>query len=139
MRLSDAIRLGAMASEQGFGTIWDHGKTCALGAAYLAAGLFNRDHCVARGAASRTFPVIDVSIEQCPVYGGTVVRCFHGPKDVVNVITHLNDIHEWTREQIADWVATVEPPDVPAPATAEPASISAVDPVDGLVAMVHAR
>jgi hypothetical protein len=23
---------------------------------------------------------------------------------------HLNDDHRWTREQIADWVQTIEPP-----------------------------
>jgi hypothetical protein len=25
-----------------------------------------------------------------------------------NTVTHLNDDHRWTREQIADWVATIE-------------------------------
>jgi hypothetical protein len=27
----------------------------------------------------------------------------------------LNDHHRWTRERIAEWVATVEPQDAPAP------------------------
>jgi hypothetical protein len=33
----------------------------------------------------------------CPVFG---------------VITHLNDNHRWTRGQIAEWVAEIEPTDL---------------------------
>ncbi len=31
------------------------------------------------------------------------------------MVIHLNDDHRWTREQIADWVATVEPSETPTP------------------------
>jgi hypothetical protein len=27
----------------------------------------------------------------------------------IRTIAHLNDYHKWTREQIADWVETMEP------------------------------
>lgn len=39
MRLSEAIRLGAMMRPQTFGALSDERGTCAMGAAYEAAGL----------------------------------------------------------------------------------------------------
>jgi hypothetical protein len=34
-----------------------------------------------------------------------------GPTIVSSIILHLNDEAKWSREAIAAWVATVEPPD----------------------------
>lgn len=43
MRLSEAIRLGAMLKPQGFGSYFRHGATCAMGAAIEAVGGANDD------------------------------------------------------------------------------------------------
>jgi hypothetical protein len=32
----------------------------------------------------------------------------HQPGSISNVIQHLNDVHEWTREKIADWLDTLD-------------------------------
>jgi hypothetical protein len=45
------------------------------------------------------------TIVSCPVVPDV---CYHGnyvPRPILwNMIQHLNDVHEWTREQIADWL-----------------------------------
>lgn len=41
----------------------------------------------------------------CPVI---VEDTFFGPVSLVNVVMHLNDDHKWTREQIADWLDTLD-------------------------------
>lgn len=106
MRLSDAIRLGALLAPQ----IRDHHfqrngageiiASCAIGAATHAGYCF---------AAHR--PFLDATRRTCPRCGvsGTVL----------STIAHLNDWHRWTREAIADWVATLEGEDTePAPRVA---------------------
>jgi hypothetical protein len=37
----------------------------------------------------------------------------HGKRVLARLIPHINDDHGWTREQIADWVATIEPQQAP--------------------------
>lgn len=103
MKLSEAIRLGAMLHPQCFGSMnrWRDGgdlpsavgddeviATCALGAAE-AAGYPD------------TFSVSssDMVCPECPQWTNGLEQ----------VVAHLNDRHRWTRERIADWVATVEP------------------------------
>lgn len=109
MKLSEAIRLGSMIRPQGFGRYWPDGKTsCALGAAFEAGGL--RDHIEQAYNSDVTglLPPIWATFldgpQQCP-------RCSWANEKIptLSVITHLNDDHKWTREQIADWVATIEP------------------------------
>lgn len=98
MKLSEAIRLGAMLKPQGFGddaTERHATESCALGAAYDAASVEPR----AWHALLRAFPLADViSARHCP-------EC---QMWFWSVIPHLNDDHRWTREQTADWVETVE-------------------------------
>lgn len=106
MRLSEAIRLGAMLHPQCFGvprvqTIRD-GKeftlrTCAIGAASEAGYVW--------GVADDRVSLFSMS---CPVD-----NCIRG--SLVTIIAKLNDRHRWTREAIADFVQTVEQPE-PAPA-----------------------
>lgn len=105
MRLSEAIRLGAMMKPQAFGDLWKGGGSCALGAAYDALGWRDRVCCI-------DGPLMDFygRVISCPACGTR--------SGVTGIMTHLNDNHHWTREAIADWVATVEPP-----------SVDAVDPV----------
>lgn len=86
MKLSDAIRLGAMIRPQGFGSYFD-GKSCALDAAYEAAG--------------GTFWTLEAQ------WG--LLSCVLHPVDKAvftlhYVVTSLNDRYRWTREDIADQV-----------------------------------
>lgn len=95
MRLSEAIRLGAMLKPQGFGVLRDaSGATCALGAALDAIG-----HGENYTAAYIEFPICRASLIH-PVRGGASIGMY--------VLMTLNDDHRWTREQIADWVQTIE-------------------------------
>jgi hypothetical protein len=94
MRLSEAIRLGAMLHPQAFGWYQREGGTCAMGAA-MDAGGFQR------------WPIVEVSPATCPacacvLHGNGICHATGA------IIVHLNDGHRWTREQIADWVQTVE-------------------------------
>lgn len=117
MRLSEAIRLGAMLKPQAFGTLWRGVGSCALGAAYDALGCapFEFPREIERFAAQ--------TIAVCPA----CESCWGPwpPLSGVAVIGHLNDDHRWTREQIADWVARVELTDAP------PAAADASDPYVG--------
>lgn len=138
MRLSDAIKLGSMLKPQAFEGESHITATCALWAAGDAVGIGAADPKYPSqfdyGRLAEMFPMLHQELT-CPA------GCHdYGPRRIEAVIWHLNDWHRWSREQIADWVATVEPQETPAPATAEPAlRFLAVDPVDEVVAMVHAR
>ena len=95
MLLSEAIRLGAMLGPQCFDEFHNEqtDATCALGAAFLALGtegsFFGPEWCLGNIPAD------------CP-------QCRHKLKNSVQVITHLNDYHRWSRSAIADWVETLE-------------------------------
>ena len=103
MKLSEAMRLGALLGPQAFGQfITKDGGGCAMGAAIQACS----------GAA---WPVL-LTYATCPACGEK------NPAGAI--IMHLNDDHRWTREQIADWVQTVEERE--AERTASPTSADAV-------------
>ena len=98
MRLSEAIRLGAMLGPQCFGDgFGPNNATCAIGAALLAAG--QKDSSV---SIWEVFPITSLPYK-CPVCGAgsNYLHIKHG---FGWAITHLNDAHRWTRERIADWV-----------------------------------
>lgn len=120
MKLSEAIRLGAMLKPQGFGLLNDGDATCALGAAHHAAGIIVYDDQVKASIhALRRWPVLGVKTNM-PIAGYRQCLC-----RVDTMIVTLNDEERWTREQIAEWVEGVE-------ATHEigqPASTNAVDPI----------
>ena len=100
MKLSEAIRLGAMLHPQCFGgyyTTDGEGRvhaTCALEAAARAG--YRDDRTVLLRPA------------HCPACGLGWTEALRA------VVAHLNDHHMWTREAIADWVATYETAEVPA-------------------------
>lgn len=106
MKLSEAIRLGAMLRPQWFGEFnfrTDGNTSCALQAALESIG---RGKCLPRmhDEAEEVWPWIKEQVVQCPVCTEDIVR------DVSCIIgVHLNDRHRWTRDRIADWVATIEP------------------------------
>lgn len=108
MRLSEAIRLGAMLKPQGFGSMHPREavesqryclgirvieKSCALGAAQDAG--YRGDW-------------LTKTLAPCP-------GCSDGAHWwITTAVMHLNDMHHWTRERIADWVETIENQQQPA-------------------------
>lgn len=110
MRLSDAIRLGGMASKQAFGKLMAaDGATCAIGSACLAVGIETRylmEELIPPDELNARLPLMsDPCAVPCPVGD-----C-GGYSSVGDLIVHLNDHHRWTREEIADWVEAYEPRD----------------------------
>jgi hypothetical protein len=92
LKLSEAIRLGAMMTEQAFGTFGDQEHTCGIGAAQIALGLTPSDggplNALLRNA------LVTPPCDHDNLYGG----------DVRSAIIHLNDDHHWPREKVADWL-----------------------------------
>lgn len=108
MKLSEAIRLGAMLKPQGFGVNSiksDSPDTCALGAAADAVGI-THDY-------ADIYTAWPWTAKNCksPFDDRLLFRRDH--EDALSIIWKLNDVHRWTREQIADWVATIEPSESP--------------------------
>lgn len=119
MKLSEAIKLGSMLHPQGTGAYASEEhtflmgqqvstgiRTCAYGAALIAVGN-SVEVCLSKSIeiqvdAPDEWDTVTERILVCPADGcGKVDR---GD----NLIFHLNDDHEWTREQIADWVEQKE-------------------------------
>jgi hypothetical protein len=122
VKLSDAIRLGAMIRPQAHGRFFRDGNSCALGAALEASGLavYDEEYSMDEQAPLSDRLIVDHAalIHECPA---GCSEFSHLPHRIDAVIVHLNDRHEWTREQIADWVETYEP-------RAESAAVDASDP-----------
>lgn len=105
MKLSEAIRLGAMLNPQTqVGSLSHKGATCAIGGAMKAAGLSLKAFCPYDVAAAR-WPILN-NYTQSPISGFGIDRLMY-------VIWTLNDSEGWTREQIAEWVASQEALAVP--------------------------
>lgn len=138
MKLSEAIRLGSLMKPQLRGTYYDvrhrvrfggsfpwihieeEARSCALGAAYDAVGGMKFDTLPVgtlvmgrNGKNKRTLTKPESIIHNVPewvgVLGITRVCPMCGIVDqVTNLIPHMNDMHHWTREQIAGLVAESE-------------------------------
>ena len=93
MRLSEAIRLGAMWSPQGHTGSMNGTTRCALAAACDAVGI--EPVAWHDGMLIANYPELQ---RRFTVLTG----------DVMWAIVTKNDIRGWTREQIADWVETIE-------------------------------
>lgn len=113
MRLSEAIMLGSLETQQAFYKFVDEaGKRCALGAAMKATGIemeysqslltLYENGLQAFEHLSLVFPLLHQKVGEaecgCP-NSGTTLR-FR--------IMHLNDCHHVSRQVIAKWVATLE-------------------------------
>lgn len=101
MKLSEAIRLGAMSTKQAFNAYTREDgdgnivATCALSAAGYAVGKFV--------ATDEDFPVCRY------ITSPPADTLFSSSLDYVSgIIVNLNDLQLWSRERIADWVETVE-------------------------------
>lgn len=108
MRLSEAIRLGAMMRpNQAFYNLYDvdDEATCALGAAAEALGILDTE--AIGGGYTAKAPVewkaFVLQTVQCP-------ECHYSIDKVDACIVHLNNEHRWSRERIADWVEALEKP-----------------------------
>ena len=95
MRLSEAIRLGALISSQVVGTFVRGKAACALGAAVVATGT--------------TAPTLRATWDRWRWAFAVTAPCpvcnLDNGSSVFMLITHLNDDHRWSREQIANWLA----------------------------------
>lgn len=116
MKLSDAIRLGAMLRPQAFGRAFRDQGSCAFGAALEATGMkYNgRRRRIDVFVAERWAWADDGQATRCPECRGVFAS------GAGEIVVHLNDTHLWTREQIAAWVEMIEPAESePAQAPAE--------------------
>ena len=106
MKLSEAIRLGAMLRPQTTGAIYKHGKSCAWGAAWEAVGGDITHWDYSKGISSISicqdyWPKLSLAYVPNPITGDT--------RPIWSIIESLNDNPNcWTRERIADWVASIE-------------------------------
>lgn len=110
MTLSEAVRLGAAKRPQCFGLPFRYESpgvlgSCVVGAAYEALTGFV-DLTVPSGlnvyrVVREAFPIwsreVVCPMEDCGEFGPLLSAC-----------SHLNDIHEWSREAVAFWIAEQE-------------------------------
>lgn len=134
MRLSEAMRLGAMMKPQCTGRLFTtDGRSCALGAAAEAMGIAP----TYTNHVGDRIPVIEEGrwpVEWQALLSKTVTHpsvCPSAGMSADYIIQCLNDGRHWTREQIADWVETLEAQQ----------AVAAVDPVEGIAELTpdHAR
>jgi len=110
--LAELIRIGAKKGPQLQTQLYDEitGGSCAIGAAVLGHDeVYKTD--LMKQSCYITFEAIKllkkhgvIFIEKkfmCP-------NCLWEFGSLGGVITHLNDVHEWTREEIVDWVEMIE-------------------------------
>lgn len=101
MKLSEAIRLGSMSTHQIYGMLvaGSGQRTCALGAAYFAVGILE-EVLSCKVDPFNKFPILKKIVNH-PLNKNCKLQLF-------TVIMNLNDVCCWTREEIADWVETIE-------------------------------
>jgi len=109
-RLHEAILLGSLGTEQGYGATAMYGEaTCAMGAALAAVGIRVLSNLEGLNEITRLWSWTNrrVPVPCCLIP--------HMAPDldepVYSIIWRLNDTAKWTRPQIAAWVVSVEPQD----------------------------
>jgi hypothetical protein len=100
--LANAIRAGAdRRPEQAFGDYFvGRNASCALGAAYEGMYRLAKDMGGKRPTKDLVwfFDCLESTVKWCPVEGCKKHLILSA------LIVHLNDHHEWSREQIASWL-----------------------------------
>lgn len=133
MKMSEAIFLGASLTKQAVNKFFvrEHGvvvSTCAIGGALIAINALeeigdfgdeNNDFNVTPAIRKRWSWALDDFITPQLFHQPCPAHCLGFLRTPVEMIAHLNDNHEWSRERIADWVATIEPKDEPTPVELE--------------------
>lgn len=118
LKVSEAIRLGAMTSKQMSGRLRKHSNgveyACAIGAAANALGIprYSRSqyHTIngmmgSIGDANEC-PVVGVwASSHCGVWASS--HCLSRPSSWADMIVHLNDNHGLPREWIADYLESL--------------------------------
>jgi hypothetical protein len=109
MKLSEAIRRGAKMRPQNFGSFYDSngtGTTCALGAAGEGFGILGaclkNEFGILRPIGDRVGAMFYDATHPSPCGCIPIGWMLH------NQIAHLNDVHKWSREAIAEWVEVIE-------------------------------
>ncbi len=100
VQLAEAILTGAKRRPvQSFGSYFGpNGGSCALGAAYEGVYLLPNDaHEAVPRRMDRFFDCLENVSRDCPA------GC-HKHIPIGAMIVHLNDDHEWSREQVAAWL-----------------------------------
>lgn len=117
MNLSEAIRQGCKSiPRKTTGKYFDaeNGEymACALGAAYFTVvGLVDYRMNIISDVLRAEFPILSKELEfnEVPVcYQGYFKYMNGNTAGIQTIIANLNDYQDWTREQIADWVETLE-------------------------------
>lgn len=91
--LATLIREGCkLRPRQALRSYYERGAACAMGAAYLAAGGRPRGDM----AEAWVLRMSSLPIAACP-------QC-RQRMAIGGLVEHLNDVHEWSREHIADWL-----------------------------------
>lgn len=107
MLLSEAMRIGASWSKQIFGELLDaNNNTCAVGSVAQVVGLLRDVDCkygVIIDNLRKMYPIMNNNDRYCPNNCPSPYK-----RDVLYTIFHLNDVHKWTREKIADWIEGIE-------------------------------
>ena len=104
--LAGAIKAGChLRSRQCFGSYLDgRDGACALGSAFVSGKLYvATDESMPRIITKelmKRFSILE-SRSKCPFECG-----FIEPEDLINVITHLNDVHKLSRGEIVEWLTT---------------------------------
>lgn len=134
MKLSEAIRLGAMLKPQCREHLSYHGATCALGAAADAIGCLDV-HKYHHGwnAFYATWPILQTPVDPPASLGKFKCQC-----ELSTWVIYLNDKERWTREQIADWVESIER-EQQEPTTERTPARRAGDPADASAALPVVR
>ena len=103
--INEAIREGCKNTVQIFNRLKDdHGGCCVIGALYRGLlrpnGLDNPwDHHKEWGF------LCQATNAPCGCTYGNIGNGFQGPiRTIIDVMVHLNNAHQWTREAIAEWV-----------------------------------
>jgi len=112
--LADAIRLGCtmtLPHRQAFfgpSTNVPIRSTCAMGAALYAAGDESVRTYDADSARCRFYWTWETARELFPVVAQRAWHPEHKMPELIEIIIeNLNDVHGWSREQIADWIETL--------------------------------
>lgn len=129
MKLSEAIRVGAMLGPQGFGRLKQarrrflglFGRStteyCALGGAFAAGGFSShrepsdgREGFRGTAAAPGEMVTVIETPNEWNVFFETVRPCPQCRRPLLGkrLLPHLNDDHRWTREEIARFVESCE-------------------------------
>lgn len=116
MKLSEAIRLGAMMGPPTHDR-WTgkDGSSCVVGAALLSAGIVERP-ILSKGFREvflARFPIVE-HLPPCPQCGEDNIARHGGSNPIHWGLQHLFHEHRWSREDIADFVETIEREQEPA-------------------------